>query len=102
MYAASLMGTTGARAAVGSHAAGLVRRTKECTSLPVAVGLGVRDRRQAAEVAGFADGVIVGSAFVSRLLDAPDERAGIDAVRDLAASLAAGVREAAVALRSSP
>jgi len=44
----------------------------------------------------------VGSAFVSRLLDAPDERAGIDAVRDLAASLAAGVREAAVALRSSP
>jgi tryptophan synthase alpha chain len=87
---------------VGSQAAGLVRRTKECTSLPVAVGLGVRDRRQAAEVAGFADGVIVGSAFVSRLLDAPDERAGIDAVRDLAASLAAGVREAAVALRSSP
>jgi tryptophan synthase alpha chain len=102
VYAASLMGTTGAREAVGSQAAGLVRRTKECTSLPVAVGLGVRDRRQAAEVAGFADGVIVGSAFVSRLLDAPDERAGIDAVRDLAASLAAGVREAAVALRSSP
>jgi tryptophan synthase alpha chain len=102
VYAASLMGTTGAREAVGSQAAGLVRRTKDCTSLPVAVGLGVRDRRQAAEVAGFADGVIVGSAFVSRLLDAPDERAGIDAVRDLAASLAAGVREAAVALRSRP
>jgi tryptophan synthase alpha chain len=68
----------------------------------VAVGLGVRDRRQAAEVAGFADGVIVGSAFVSRLLDAPDERSGIAAVRDLAASLALGVREAAEALRSSP
>jgi len=86
VYAASLMGTTGARDAVGSQA----------------VGLGVRDRRQAAEVAGFADGVIVGSAFVSRLLEAPDSHAGIDAVRDLAASLAEGVREAAVALRSAP
>ena len=99
MYAASLMGTTGARDTVGGQAAGLVRRTKECTSLPVAVGLGVRDRRQAAEVAGFADGVIVGSAFVSRLLDAPDQRAGVAAVRDLAASLAVGVREAAEASR---
>jgi tryptophan synthase alpha chain len=102
VYAASLMGTTGARDTVGGQAAGLVRRTKECTSLPVAVGLGVRDRRQAAEVAGFADGVIVGSAFVSRLLDAPDQRAGVAAVCDLAASLAAGVREPAVALRTGP
>jgi tryptophan synthase alpha chain len=102
VYAASLMGTTGARETVGSQAAGLVRRTRECTSLPVAVGLGVRDRRQAAEVAGFADGVIVGSAFVSRLLDAPDQRAGVAAIRDLAASLAAGVREAAEASRTGP
>jgi tryptophan synthase alpha chain len=92
VYAASLMGTTGTRDAVGGHAAGLVRRVRECTSLPVAVGLGVRDRSQAAEVAGFADGVIVGSAFVRRLLDAPNESAGLLAVHDLAADLAAGVR----------
>ncbi len=92
VYAASLMGITGARDAVGGQAAGLVRRVKECTSLPVAVGLGVSSRAQAAEVAGFADGVIVGSAFVARLLQAPDERAGTELVRDLAADLAAGVR----------
>jgi tryptophan synthase alpha chain len=92
VYAASLMGTTGTRDAVGGQAAGLVRRVRECTSLPVAVGLGVRDRSQAAEVAGFADGVIVGSAFVRRLLDAPDGSTGVAAVRDLAADLAAGVR----------
>jgi len=92
VYAASLMGTTGTRDAVGSHAAGLVRRVREYTSLPVAVGLGIRDRSQAAEVAGFADGVIVGTAFVGRLLDAPDEASGITAVRDLAADLAGGVR----------
>ncbi len=92
VYAASLMGTTGTRDAVSGQAAGLVRRVRECTSLPVAVGLGVRDRSQAAQVAGFADGVIVGSAFVRRLLDAPDEAAGAAAVRDLAAGLAAAVR----------
>jgi tryptophan synthase alpha chain len=92
VYAASLMGTTGTRDAVGSQAAGLVRRVRDCTGLPVAVGLGVRDRAQAAEVAGFADGVIVGSAFVSRLLGAEDASTGIAAVRDLASDLAAGVR----------
>ena len=92
VYAASLMGTTGTRDAVSGQAAGLVRRVRECTSLPVAVGLGVRDRSQAAQVAGFADGVIVGSAFVRRLLDAPDEATGIAAVRELAADLAGGVR----------
>jgi tryptophan synthase alpha chain len=95
VYAASLMGTTGTRDAVGSQAAGLVRRVRESTSLPVAVGLGVRDRAQAAQVAGFADGVIVGSAFVGRLLDAENASAGISAVRDLASDLAAGVRERA-------
>jgi tryptophan synthase alpha chain len=92
VYAASLMGTTGARDSVGAAAAGLVSRVREATSLPVAVGLGVRDGVQAAEVAGFADGVIVGSAFVQRLLAAPDAQAGLDSVRDLAAELAAGVR----------
>ncbi len=95
VYATSVMGITGARSTVGSHAAGLVRRVRECTSLPVAVGLGVRDQVQAAEVAGFADGVIVGSAFVQRLLGAPDEAAGLAGVRGLAAELALGVRSRA-------
>ena len=66
VYAASLMGITGTRDAVSSQAATLVQRTREHTRLPVAVGLGVSSRTQAAEVAGFADGVIVGSAFVRR------------------------------------
>ena len=69
-------------------------RTREHTDLPVAVGLGVSSGEQAAEVAAYADGVIVGSAFVRWLLDAPDERAGIRAVEDLAAELAAGVGRA--------
>jgi tryptophan synthase alpha chain len=92
VYAASLMGITGARESVGSQAAGLVGRVREHTDLPVAVGLGVRDGAQAAEVAGFADGVIVGSAFVQCLLAAEDDLAGLAGVRELAADLAAGVR----------
>ncbi len=92
VYAASLMGITGARESVDSHAAGLVSRVREATKLPVAVGLGVRDGRQAAQVAGFADGVIVGSAFVQRLLAADDLRSGLASVRALAAELAGGVR----------
>jgi tryptophan synthase alpha chain len=93
VYAASLMGITGTRAAVSADAGQLVARVREHTSLPVAVGLGVSNRHQAAEVAGFADGVIVGSAFVRRLADAPDADAGVAAVRALTADLAAGVRE---------
>jgi tryptophan synthase alpha chain len=92
VYAASLMGITGARESVGGQAAGLVGRVRAHTSLPVAVGLGVRDGQQAAEVAGFADGVIVGSAFVQRLLAAADPQHGVASVRELATELAAGVR----------
>ncbi|MGW0546481.1 tryptophan synthase subunit alpha [Streptomyces sp. Wb2n-11] len=92
VYAASLMGVTGTRESVGAQAQDLVRRTRATTGLPVCVGLGVSNAVQAEEVAVFADGVIVGSAFVQRLLDAPDAAAGLDAVRALAGELAEGVR----------
>ncbi|MEU9038499.1 tryptophan synthase subunit alpha [Streptomyces sp. NPDC048352] len=92
VYAASLMGVTGTRESVGDEAQELVRRTRATTELPVCVGLGVSNARQAKQVAGFADGVIVGSAFVKLLLDAPDLPAGLSAVRALAGELAEGVR----------
>jgi tryptophan synthase alpha chain len=95
VYAASHMGITGAQDTVSSQAASLVARVRGHTTLPVAVGLGMRDGAQAAQVAAFADGVIVGSAFVQRLLAAPDLAAGIGAVRELAYDLAAGVRQGA-------
>ncbi|NEE17586.1 tryptophan synthase subunit alpha, partial [Streptomyces sp. SID7499] len=93
VYAASLMGVTGTRASVGAQAQDLVGRTRATTDLPVCVGLGVSNAAQAAEVAGFADGVIVGSAFVKAMLDASDEAAGLAAVRSLAGELAEGVRK---------
>jgi tryptophan synthase alpha chain len=92
VYAASLMGVTGIRDVVSSEAAGLVSRLRKVTTLPVAVGVGVRDGAQAANVASFADGVIVGSAFVRRLLEAPTHSAGVAAVAALATELAEAVR----------
>ena len=95
VYAASLMGITGARDAVSGQAAGLVQRIRPHTDLPVAVGLGVSTGAQAAQVASFADGVIVGSAFVRRLLEADGAVAGTAAITTLTAELSAGVRRPA-------
>ncbi len=93
VYAASTMGVTGVRSSVGNTAEVLVDRVRLARpDARACVGLGVSTGAQAAEVAAFADGVIVGSAFVRCLLDAPDEAAGIAAVRALAVELAAGVR----------
>jgi tryptophan synthase alpha chain len=87
VYAASTMGVTGARDAVSTAAPELVRRVKEVTDIPVGVGLGVRSRAQAAEIGAYADGVIVGSALVSALID------GVPALRSLTEELAEGVRQ---------
>jgi tryptophan synthase alpha chain len=92
VYAASTMGVTGVRAAVSDAATNLVSRIRALApEIAVCVGLGVSNADQAAEVAAFSDGVIVGSAFVRCLLDSPDA-AGAKAAGTLAAELAEGVR----------
>jgi len=95
VYAASTMGVTGVRSSVGNAAQVLVDRTRAVTELPICVGLGVSTPEQAAQVASFADGVIVGSAFVRALGNAADPDAGIRAVAELAEALSGGVRAAA-------
>ncbi|MEV0072933.1 MULTISPECIES: tryptophan synthase subunit alpha [unclassified Amycolatopsis] len=89
VYATAVMGVTGARDAVGVHAEDLVRRTRAHTHLPIGVGLGVRSGDQAAQVGGFADAVIVGSALVTAAAEG-----SVDGVRKLAEELAEGVRRA--------
>jgi tryptophan synthase alpha chain len=93
VYAASLMGVTGARNSVSSGASDLVARVRTVTDLPISVGLGVSTREQAKSLAAYADGVIVGSAFIKLLLDAKTEQEGLDAISHLAKELALGVRE---------
>jgi tryptophan synthase alpha chain len=93
------MGVTGTRETTSMAAPTLVDRVRQALSapgavdpgLPVGVGLGVRDGDQAAQVGGYADGVIVGSALVSCLLDT-DLDSGLAALRTLTAELADGVR----------
>lgn len=92
VYAASTMGVTGARDQVSSAAPELVGRVRPRTDAPIGVGLGVSTAQQAADIAGYADGVIVGSAFVRRILDAPDLESAKASVCDFAAELAGGVR----------
>ena len=93
VYATAVMGVTGARSSTSALAEPLVARARKVTDLPIGVGLGVSNGDQAAEVAAYADGVIVGSAFVRRLLDAgSDRRAGLDSLAQLTRDLAAGVR----------
>ncbi len=95
VYATAVMGVTGARESSSDLAEPLVARARKTTDLPIAVGLGVGTGAQAAAVASYADGVIVGSAFVRTLLDHPEDRgAGLAALEKLTRELAEGVRGA--------
>ena len=94
VYATAVMGVTGARATTSELAGPLVARAKAVTETPVAVGLGVSNGGQAAEVATYADGVIVGSAFVRCLLDHDDHTDQLNALTALTDDLAQGVRRA--------
>ena len=96
IYAASLMGVTGTRTTISSGAKELVTRLRAVTDKPVAVGLGVSTPEQAKEVAAYADGVIVGSAFIKALQQAPDLATGIEKVRELAIKLATAIKEEAM------
>jgi tryptophan synthase alpha chain len=92
IYAASLMGVTGTRDSVSGDARSLVERIRATSDLPVAVGLGVSTADQAREVAQYADGVIVGSAFIRQIQESATLEEGCLKVRELARSLSEGVR----------
>lgn len=92
VYAASLMGVTGERTSVGEHAERLVAQTRQVGSIAVCVGLGVSTGDQAADVARYADGVIVGSALVRCLIDYSSQPDRLAALRDKVTELAEGVR----------
>jgi len=78
VYGVALLGVTGERDRLAAEAAGMGRRCKAVTDKPVLLGIGISNAAQAAEAAAAADGVIVGSALVRRLLDGggPEDAAG--------------------------
>ncbi len=74
VYCVATYGVTGARDALSSTARGVVEALRPLTDLPLLVGVGIGTPAQAAEACTFADGVIVGSAFMGRLVQG--DRAG--------------------------
>ena len=97
VYCVSVTGVTGERRALADDLGDLVARVKRVTEKPVAVGFGISTPKQAAEVARLADGVIVGSALVSRIADAVEagsNDAAIAAATAFVAELSAAIRSA--------
>jgi tryptophan synthase alpha chain len=99
VYYVSITGITGTATPDPGKVATAVARIKRHTSLPVAVGFGVRTAEQASMIASRADGVVVGSALVNALkgsLDGDDKATAktVTVVINLVAELARGVRSA--------
>jgi tryptophan synthase alpha chain len=90
VYGVSLMGVTGERAALASQAAEMGRRLKAATDRPVLLGIGISNAEQAVEASRAADGVIVGSALVARLLEGGGPEGAHEFVTELRAALDAG------------
>lgn len=65
VYAVSRAGVTGARTAMSAEAEKLVKRIRQFSSLPVAVGFGISTAEQVRDVWRYADAAVVGSAIVS-------------------------------------
>ncbi|HYI45927.1 MAG TPA: tryptophan synthase subunit alpha [Actinomycetota bacterium] len=76
VYAVSTLGVTGVRESLSERAGPVVDRCREVTDLPVLVGIGVSTPQQAVEAAGISDGVVIGSAVVSRILEEGPQAAG--------------------------
>lgn len=87
VYGVGLVGTTGERAELAASATEMARRLKGITDLPVVIGVGVSTPEQAAEVAEVADGVVVASAIIRRLLDGGSIDDAVGFVAELRAAL---------------
>jgi tryptophan synthase alpha chain len=99
VYYVSITGITGAAIPDYSKVASAVARIKGHTSLPVAVGFGVKNAQSAAAIAAHADGVVVGSALIDALKASLDEngaatKSTVAAVANLVGEIASGVRSA--------
>lgn len=87
VYAVARMGVTGERDTLGADTAGVVQRIRAVTDAPVCVGVGVSTPTQAAAICDVADGVVVGSALVRRLLEGGGPEAAGELVARFRAAL---------------
>ncbi|MHB1486912.1 MAG: tryptophan synthase subunit alpha [Acidimicrobiales bacterium] len=90
VYGVGLMGVTGERSSLAASASIMAKRLKAVTDVPVLIGVGVSTPDQARQVCQEADGVIVGSALIKRLLDGCGPEGAAQFVGELRAGLDAG------------
>jgi len=91
VYGVGVMGVTGERAALAASAEEVAAKVRRVSDRPVCIGIGVSTPEQAAQACRVADGVVVGSALVRRLLDG----AGPEGAATFAAELRAAIDAAA-------
>ena len=101
VYYVSITGITGTGRATGQHLAAAIPRVRAATTLPIAIGFGIRTPAQAAEAALVADAVVVGSALIDTLAASLDAQGratpdSVERVLHQVRELAAGVRGARV------
>jgi len=87
VYAVGLLGITGVRADLAASALEIAARVKAITEKPVLVGVGVGTPAQAVEVSAVADGAVVGSAIVQRMLDGAGPEGVAELVHDFRVAL---------------
>jgi tryptophan synthase alpha chain len=89
LYGISRLGVTGARDQVASGAEAMVRRIRAITSMPIALGFGISRPEHVAEVGGFADAAVVGSALVALIAQESGSPQLVDRVEEYVRSLRA-------------
>jgi len=87
VYAVGLLGITGVRTELAESAKVIAGRVKQVTEKPVLVGVGVGTPEQAVEISEIADGVVVGSAIVQRMLDGGGPEGVAELVAEFRAAL---------------
>lgn len=90
VYAVGLLGVTGERDELASSALVIAQRLKAVTDKPVLVGVGISNAEQAVQACAVADGVVIGSAVVRRLLDGEGPDGAAEFVAEVRAALDAG------------
>lgn len=92
LYYVSLTGVTGARTSLAAGVEAGVKRAVAASPVPVCVGFGISTPEQAGRIGAWADGIVVGSALVERVEQAPSRDAAVDAVAEFVAALKAPLR----------
>jgi tryptophan synthase alpha chain len=101
VYYVSIAGITGTKSATNADVTEAVSRLRRHTNLPVAVGFGIKNQKQAGEVAAVADAVVVGSALVDIIARGLDDQGKplpglVNEVLSFVSEMSAGVRGARV------